>query len=256
MSDVARFYDGLAEHYHLLFEDWDAALRRQGAMLDQLIGRLAGTGPKRVLDAACGIGTQAIGLALRGHAVTGSDLSSCAVERARREARRLGVTVDFEVADVRELARVVAGPFAVVCSLDNALSHLESDAELEVALGQMTELLEPGGLFLASIRDYDALAKRRPHRMSERVFPEGQGRRVVYQLWDWEEDARGYRLRQHIAREDGEGSETHVFTLYCRALLRTQLSLALQGVGLDAVEWLMPADSGFYQPVAAAWQRG
>ena len=37
----------------------------------------------RVLDVACGIGTQAIGLARRGFAVTASDVSAGAVRRAR-----------------------------------------------------------------------------------------------------------------------------------------------------------------------------
>ena len=137
MSELTRFYDDLAEHYHLLYADWDAAVRRQGAMLDQLIGQLAGGGPKRVLDAACGIGTQAIGLALRGQVVIGSDLSSAAVERARREAKRLGAAVAFEVADFRDLSRSVAGPFEVVYVLDNVLPHLESDADLAAALVQM-----------------------------------------------------------------------------------------------------------------------
>lgn len=251
MSDLTRFYDELAPHYHLLFEDWDATIRWQGGVLDRLIGRLAGPGRKRVLDAACGIGTQAIGLALEGHAVTGSDLSPAAVERARREAKRLGVEATFEVADFRDLAGILAGPFDVVCALDNALPHLESDDELAAALRQMAGLLAPGGLFLASTRDYDALARRRPERMSERTYPEGQGRRRVYQLWDWDEDGSGYRVRQHIVREGGAARETLVFTAHYRALIRAQLSAALVAAGLGEAEWLMPEDSGFYQPIVA-----
>ncbi|MDH3595251.1 MAG: class I SAM-dependent methyltransferase [Rhodospirillales bacterium] len=255
MSDLTRFYDELAPHYHLLFEDWDAAVRWQGGVLDRLLGRLAGPGRKRVLDAASGIGTQAIGLALEGHAVTGSDLSPASVERARWEAKRLGVEVAFEVADFRDLSRAVAGPFDVVCALDNALPHLESDAELAAALGQMAGLLAPDGLFLASTRDYDALARRRPERMSERVYPDGQGRRRVYQLWDWDANGSGYRVRQHIVREGGVAREPLVFSAHYRALTRAQLSAALEAAGLGNPEWLMPADSGFYQPVVAARRR-
>jgi len=41
MADsVARFYDGLADEYHLLFADWDASVRRQGEILDRAGGRL------------------------------------------------------------------------------------------------------------------------------------------------------------------------------------------------------------------------
>ncbi|MCH7795829.1 MAG: class I SAM-dependent methyltransferase, partial [Proteobacteria bacterium] len=75
MSEITDFYDELSEQYHLLFADWDEAVERQGEVVDRVIRDLAGPGAKRVLDAACGIGTQAIGLARLGHQVTGTDLS-------------------------------------------------------------------------------------------------------------------------------------------------------------------------------------
>lgn len=85
MERISEFYDELSAQYHLLYADWDEAVARQGRVVDGLIGELLGTGPKRVLDAACGIGTQAIGLAQRGHQVTGTDLSP---RRSRARARR------------------------------------------------------------------------------------------------------------------------------------------------------------------------
>ena len=85
MSDVARFYDDLSVHYHLLFEDWERSVASQGKTLDGLIGEALGGGEKRILDAGCGIGTQAIGLAARGHRVSGSDFSPSAIRRAKRQ---------------------------------------------------------------------------------------------------------------------------------------------------------------------------
>ena len=76
-------YDDLAAYYHLIFENWDASIARQAAILGPLIETACGKSPLCILDAACGIGTQTIGLAMRGHAVTGSDLSQAAVARAR-----------------------------------------------------------------------------------------------------------------------------------------------------------------------------
>jgi hypothetical protein len=61
-TSVAHFYDELADDYHLIYSDWDASIRRQGDDLDALIGQDRAA----VLDCSCGIGTQAIGLALRG----------------------------------------------------------------------------------------------------------------------------------------------------------------------------------------------
>jgi ubiquinone/menaquinone biosynthesis C-methylase UbiE len=48
-----------------------------------------------VLDCACGIGTQAIGLAKRGYRVVRSDISRRDLERAEREAARLGVQLEL-----------------------------------------------------------------------------------------------------------------------------------------------------------------
>lgn len=56
MASPDPSYEDLSAHYHLLFDDWDEALIRQGRVLDRLIGRILGPGPRRILDAACGIG--------------------------------------------------------------------------------------------------------------------------------------------------------------------------------------------------------
>jgi SAM-dependent methyltransferase len=164
-NSVAGFYDGLAAEYHLLFADWDASVRRQGEILDRLIGgQLAQQEPKRVLDCSCGIGTQAIGLALRGHRVHGTDLSPAAVERAQREAARLGATLTTEVADLRDLGAldVRDGTFDVVLSCDNAVPHLLTDEDLSRAAAGMYAKLRPDGLLVVSMRDYDQIIAEKP----------------------------------------------------------------------------------------------
>ena len=83
MTDVARFYDDLAHYYHLLFESWEESIARQSAIWDRLLEREIGPGPHKILDAACGIGTQSLGFARAGHEVTGSDLSPAAIRRAK-----------------------------------------------------------------------------------------------------------------------------------------------------------------------------
>ena len=144
MSEITEFYDELSENYHLIYADWDEAVEQQGAALGRLIRDILGPGPKRILDVACGIGTQALGLACRGHEVTGTDLSPGAVARARAEAERLGVALSAEVADLRNLPDALAGPFDVVCALDNALPHLEGEAELPAIAAQDRTVFHTG----------------------------------------------------------------------------------------------------------------
>lgn len=58
---------------------------------------------KKILDIGCGTGRHDIELARRGYTVTGVDLSTSQLERARLKARDAGVSVEFRQADAREL---------------------------------------------------------------------------------------------------------------------------------------------------------
>jgi SAM-dependent methyltransferase len=175
MADsVTSFYDSLADEYHLLFADWEASVRRQGEILDRLIAGQLGPPPHRVLDCSCGIGTQAIGLAGRGYQVHGTDISPAAVERAQREAARLGMLLTTGVADLRALD-AVGGSFDVVLSCDNAIPHLLTDDDLRRAASGMWSKLREGGLLVVSIRGA-AKSVRPPGRPADRVPGLGLGR--------------------------------------------------------------------------------
>lgn len=60
-----NFYDAAAPYYHLIHGDWEENIETQSASLDQIIRRRWGNGTRRVLDATCSIGTQALGLAAK-----------------------------------------------------------------------------------------------------------------------------------------------------------------------------------------------
>src|SRR5437763_924881 len=96
------FYDQLAPFYHLIYPDWEARIQRQAAALQSIIREHWSASAATILDVACGIGTQAMGLAALGYTVTASDLSSAAIERAKRETARRGLAIDFSVADMRQ----------------------------------------------------------------------------------------------------------------------------------------------------------
>src|SRR5690606_40918171 len=64
-----------------IFADWKQSVHRQAKVLGKFIAAHKGDPPLTILDCACGIGTQAIGLALAGYSVYGTDLSPEAIER-------------------------------------------------------------------------------------------------------------------------------------------------------------------------------
>ncbi|WP_330188183.1 class I SAM-dependent methyltransferase [Pseudarthrobacter sp. J75] len=156
-----QFYDALASEYHLLFDDWWSAAQWHGRVIAGILVQ-QGLAGGRLLDCTCGIGTQALPLAALGYAVTATDVSEAAVERARAEAAARGIGVECGVCDVRGVRDHVRGLFDAVISCDNALPHLLTDGDLERALRSIRACLRPGGLLLATLRDYDALRLTRP----------------------------------------------------------------------------------------------
>jgi SAM-dependent methyltransferase len=251
-DQVSRFYDEFASHYHLIFEDWEASMTRQAEAISSILQRETGSDTGlNVLDCACGIGTQSLGLAKLGYHVTGSDLSPAAVRRARAEAALRELNVPFYVADVRHLDELPIGGFEAVISMDNALPHLLSDADLTDAARQIRAKLRPRGTLLASIRDYDQLVRDRPTVQGPAFYSDSGHRRISFQVWDWTDDRR-YTFHLYITRETPSGwSNFHSASLY-RAVLRVEITAILESSGFANVRWLFPNESGFYQPVVVA----
>jgi SAM-dependent methyltransferase len=257
MLDSPRaFYDALAPHYHLIFADWKRSVARQAGALDRLIRDRQGPPPLSVLDCSCGIGTQAIGLARLGYRVHGTDLSPRAVERAAREAAGLGAAATFAVADFRMLDVQVPGTFDVVLSCDNALPHLLTEADLDRAARAMAAKLTRGGLLLISLRDYDDLLRQKPRATLPDVHEGPDGRRVVFQVWDWRDDSPAYRVHYFILRDADGAWQTFQRSMEYRALLRNELSAILTRAGFTGVHWHRPEETGYYQPVVTAIRGG
>ncbi|HEY3614682.1 MAG TPA: class I SAM-dependent methyltransferase [Gaiellales bacterium] len=246
--DTQAFYDELAADYDALHVDWRASVREQGEALDRLIRAELGDAPQRVLDCACGIGTQAIGLALQGHDVLATDLSPGAVARAAEEAAAMGATLATGVADFTRLAEQVEGTFACVLACDNSVAHLHSDDELARFAAGVVAKLQPGGLALVSLRDYAPLVAERAAGHPVRV---GDGT-ISFQVWDWDDDGRAYAMAQFTLRGAGESWQTTCRRTRLRALLEDDVCGALAAAGLAEVTWRMPAESGYYQPVVTA----
>ena len=252
-EDVLTFYDAMAADYHLIFQDWVQAQEQQGHLLDRLIRKYIDESryPLTVLDCACGIGTQAIGLAKQGgYRIHASDISPQALARAESEARQAGVNVSFAVADMRSLGQAIAGQFDVVMAFDNAIPHLLSDADLHLAAQELRAKTRAGGFLLASTRDYDRLLEERPQLTSQRIIPTTEGIRVVFQVWQWQQEQ--YRLTQFFIVPHGPEWRMRYYTTSYRALRQDTLTQALSQAGFGEVTWLMPAESGFYQPIVLA----
>ena len=249
MNITQSFYDNLASDYDKLFLDWQAAVREQAEMLDAMFAVYGFDRSARVLDCACGIGTQAIGLAALGYQVTASDISDGELKQARERAEKNGVDIRFEHADFRALSRVFHEPFDIVMAMDNALPHMLTENDLKKALRSMIGRLAPDGMLVASIRDYDALLKSKPPYSPPYIHCTERGQRVSFQTWQWSGDI--YQLTQYII-EDEETLRTSKFVCEYRATRRDEMTKLLLQCGCRSVIWSFPEETGFYQPIVIA----
>jgi len=249
MDITQTFYDDMASQYDKLFLDWDAAAREQADILSRIFGGSGFDRTARILDCACGIGTQAVGLASLGYDVTASDISGGELCEARKRAEKNGVDIRFERADFRALAATFPERFDIVIAMDNALPHMLTKEALGAAVGSIIGRVRPGGLFVASIRDYDSLLEKKPPYSAPYIYKTKKGQRVSFQTWAWENN--NYRLIQYIIDDEG-ALRVSRFECEYRATRREELTGMLTASGCSRVTWKFPQETGFYQPIVIA----
>lgn len=245
MREADDFYDRLAPFFHLIYADWNGSISRQACQIKSILAELSGSQANSILDAACGIGTQSLGLAQLGYAVTASDLSAGAVERARREAERRGLSIDFSVADMRELFEHHQREFDVVIACDNSIPHLLSDQEIRRALEQMHRCTSPGGCCLVSVRDYAEELLSGVQMKPYGVRQDAGQRYVVFQVWEFFGEI--YELSLYLMEDAGEDvCQARVMRTRYYAISVERLTELMQEAGFVEVTRL---DGRYFQPV-------
>ena len=249
MDIIQSFYDNMASQYDKLFLDWHATTREQAEILSSIFVQKGFDKTASVLDCACGIGTQAIGLAALGYNVTASDISEGELNEARDRAAADGLSIRFQRADFCALSESFPQRFELIICMDNALPHMLSAQALAAAVASITDRLAPGGLFVASIRDYDALLAEKPTYSPPYIHKTEKGQRVSFQTWTWNDDH--YKLCQYII-DDEETLQIGKFDCEYRATRREELTHLLYANGCSEVEWKFMEETGFYQPIVVA----
>ena len=244
MNGTNDFYDPLASLYHLVYDDWEASVARQGEALDGVIRDALGDGARTVLDVACGIGTQALGLAARGHPVTASDLSPGAVARLRDEAARRGLAIDATAADMRAVADVHARRFDVVLCADNSLPHLLTDDDILAALRAFRACTAPGGVCIVSMRDYGEEDLRAPRIVPHGVREWDGARWIVFQVWEPRPPL--YDTTLYLLEERDGAPRTHRMRATYHAIPVARVAALMREAGFTEVRRI---DGVFFQPL-------
>ncbi len=139
----------------------------------------------RVLDCACGTGTLAVGLALRGHEVVATDASAAMVARTQRLAAANGMSVEASQCTWEALPeRGWQATFDVVLCVGNSLPHASGRAGRRAALHAMAGCLRAGGLLVVTSRTWEQVrADGTRLQIGERLVERGGRRGLAIYAW-------------------------------------------------------------------------
>ena len=247
-KQLEKFYDSLSSDYHLIYQNWEASIDRQSKKIDELIQKYSKIKAKNILDCTCGIGTQALGLSQLGYKVYGTDKSTESIKRAKEEAKKRNLSMAFTAVDLRELKDAVNAPIDVIISFDNSLPHILERKELLKGVENIHSILKTNNLFIGSVRDYDKLLEEQPKSTNPVISDKEGSRTITFQIWDWKEDA-SYIVNHFTLKEIGNDIQVKRRKVEYRAYSRLELTNIFKEGGFRQIDWLMPKETDFYQPI-------
>jgi SAM-dependent methyltransferase len=232
--------------YLYLFPEEQFALAE--AHVDQLLALVAPAGHV-VLDLCCGPGRHAIGLAKRGFAVTGVDLSAFLLAKAQARAQAAQVAVEWLRDDMRHFVRPEAYNLAV--SLGTSFGYFADPQDDHRVLQNIFRSLKPHGVYLIDMLGKEVLAKTfQPTTSSQE--PDGTlwiRRNEIVNGWS--------RIRTEWILIQGDKATTFHFqlTLYSGYELKERLEQA----GFGTVRLFGDLQGNAYGPeasrlIAVAWK--
>lgn len=248
-EQIKSFYDDMATQYDMLFQDWNESSKKHANILDKIFNSYGYHKNISILDCACGIGTQAIGLSKLGYNVTASDLSENELKEAQKRSETNEVSITFKQANFCKLSDYFSTQFDIIIAMDNALPHMLTKESLHCAIESIYKQTKEGGIFVASIRDYDKLLDEKPSSSTPYIYKTEKGQKVSFQTWEWLGD--NYKFIQYII-DDEDSLKISKFNCEYRAVKRQEMKDHLIECGFKKVEFLFPQETGFYQPIFVA----
>jgi SAM-dependent methyltransferase len=213
------------EDYLYFYEDFLSD--EQSDTEAELIWRLLELEPgMEVLDLACGHGRIANRLAERGARVTGLDATPLFLERARADAERRGVEVDYVEGDMRELPW--ESRFDRIVNWFTAFGYFDEDEEDRRVLRAAHRALRKGGrLLIENNNTAELLGRWQPSLVVER-----DGNLMIDRSRF--DPVSGRATTERVIVRDGTTRST---TFSVRMFVAVELGAWLRDAGFSAVEF-------------------
>ncbi|MBI4531964.1 MAG: methyltransferase domain-containing protein [Candidatus Latescibacteria bacterium] len=206
-SRIAEIYDAVMRHVN--YPQW-------ADYIESLFRRHAPVVPVNLLDVACGTGTLACELTLRGYSVVGVDASETMIQQARVKAVRQGVNGHFTRLRMTDLGDL--GQFDAILCLYDSINYLCVPEDVEATLLNIYRLLRSDGLFIFDIcTERNSLLYFRDWTERERT---DRAEYVRHSSYDPKTRTQTNRFDIHFTGEEATIVETHRQRIYAEKELR------------------------------------
>lgn len=147
-----------------------------------------------ILDLACGSGTLAILLKLKGYSVEGLDLSKEIIEIAQEKAKINHLTIPFYVKDMTSFE--LKQQYDIITCFFDSLNFLKTRKQLKALFSSVLKHLNPNGLFIFDVFSKTMLDEYQDNLMTEE--------NPTYQM-EWQTKKINFRTLKHtISIQEGD----------------------------------------------------
>ncbi|HEU0173590.1 MAG TPA: class I SAM-dependent methyltransferase [Blastocatellia bacterium] len=119
---------------------------------------LAGYKEGAVLDLCCGPGRHSLALAKHGIQVTAVDLSECLLRKAKEEAAKLNLEIEFVSDDMRHFVR--SNSFSLILNMLTSFGYFDDKEDDLKALRNAYQSLKPEGAIVIDLFGKELLARK------------------------------------------------------------------------------------------------
>lgn len=143
------FYNELSRAYDIVFEKDEDTVNFLKKSLDS---------NSKILDLACGTGTYAVELAKENHHVTGIDLDSEMIKKAKEKAKAYSNYAEFYCEDMRAFNKVTHNrSYDRIFCIGNSLVHLKDKEDISKLMKAIYNSLNEDGSMIIQIINYDRI---------------------------------------------------------------------------------------------------
>jgi SAM-dependent methyltransferase len=200
-------------------------LEQARAEVDALIKLMDLQPGARILDLPCGVGRHSIGFARRGFHVTAVDRTTSYLDRARHQAAKESLSIEFVQSDMRVFER--ADSFDGAINLFTSLGYFEDESDDLMVAHNFATSLKPGARLVVDVKGKEALARtfkeRNWYQQPDGALFLEEGK--IIGAWD--------RVESHWIRI--HGADRKEGTLSVRLYSATELATLLKRAGFSAV---------------------